>query len=224
MTRTSTRTSRTTRPMLAVATLSAALLVAFGARRLEAAHDATPAAPPATPTAAAKTNGAPANDLVSRGAFLVNMGSCTDCHTPLKMGPHGPEHDQTRFLSGHPEALVMPPPPKLPPGPWMMVASGTSTAWSGPWGVSFTANLTPDKETGLGKWTAQTFIDAMRSGRHMGRGRPILPPMPVPTLAAQSDDDLRAIFAYLQTLPPVKNHVPQPVPPAAAPPTTAARP
>ena len=57
-------------------------------------------------------------------------------------------------------------------------AAATNTAWSGPWGVSFTANLTPDPETGLGRWTLRNFMDTIRSGRHMGRGRPILPPMP----------------------------------------------
>ena len=65
----------------------------------------------------------------------------------------------------------MPPAPALPEGPWQVVASGTNTAWAGPWGVSFTANLTPDAETGLGKWTERDFIATIRTGRHMGRGR-----------------------------------------------------
>jgi mono/diheme cytochrome c family protein len=108
---------------------------------------------------------------VQRGEYLVKGTGCEDCHTPMKMGPSGPELDNARMLSGHPEALVMPPVPKLPDGPWLMVISATMTAWAGPWGVSFTANLTPDRETGLGTWTSQTFIDAIRSGRHMGRGR-----------------------------------------------------
>ena len=71
----------------------------------------------------------------------------------------------------------MPPPPKLS-GPWAWSGAATNTAFAGPWGVSFTANLTPDDETGLGKWTAETFIAALRTGRHEGKGRPILPPMP----------------------------------------------
>src|SRR5262245_27384710 len=97
---------------------------------------------------------------VTRGKYLVTAGKRHARHTPLKLGPRGPERDMTLMLSGHPEALAMPAAPKLPAGPWMLVGSATMTAWSGPWGVSFSANLTPDKETGLGTWTARTFIDA----------------------------------------------------------------
>ena len=80
-------------------------------------------------------------------------------------------------------------------------------------GTSFSANLTPDPETGIGKWTAKTFIDTVRNGRYDAVGRPLLPPMPFPYIAAATDDDLKAIFAYLQSIPPVKNRVPQPVDP-----------
>jgi hypothetical protein len=83
----------------------------------------------------------------------------------------------------------------------------------GPWGTSFTANLTPDPETGLGPWTADEFAATMKTGRHMGRGREILPPMPIPALKNFTDEDLRAIFAYLRTLPAVRNRVPDPMPP-----------
>ena len=92
---------------------------------------------------------------VERGRYLVTVMLCHDCHTPFKMGPKGPEPDMTRMLSGHPSDLVMPPPPKLPEGPWNWMGAATNTAFAGPWGVSFTANLTPDPETGLGKWTEQ---------------------------------------------------------------------
>jgi len=134
----------------------------------------------------------------------------------MKMGPSGPEPDQARLLSGHPEALVMPTAPKLAAGPWLGTFAATMTAWAGPWGVSFTMNLTPDPETGLGKWTAQTFIDAMRSGRVMGRGRQILPPMPYLALRSLTDDDLKAIFAYLQSIPRLSNRVPDPIAPQDA--------
>jgi len=151
-----------------------------------------------------------------RGEYLVITGGCGDCHTPLKIGANGPEPDASRLLSGHPEALVMPPAPKLPAGPWLVVVSATNTAWAGPWGVSFTANLTSDAETGIGRWTAKQFADTMRSGRHLGVGRPVLPPMPIPAYRNFNDADLAAIFAYLQTVPAVRNRVPQPVPPAEA--------
>ena len=153
---------------------------------------------------------------VKRGEYLVVTGACADCHTPLKLGANGPEPDASRMLSGHPEALVMPPAPKLAAGPWAVVVSATNTAWAGPWGVSFTANLTPDPETGLGRWTAKQFADTMRSGRHLGVGRPVLPPMPIPAYRNFSDADLAAIFAYLQSVPPVKNRVPQPLAAAQA--------
>jgi hypothetical protein len=91
--------------------------------------------------------------------------------------------------------------------------SATNTAWGGPWGVSFTANLRPDPDTGLGNWTEDMFIATMRTGRHEGKGRPILPPMPYWMIGELSDPDIKALFAYLQSLPPVKNRVPQPIDP-----------
>jgi hypothetical protein len=83
--------------------------------------------------------------------------------------------------------------------------------------VSFTANLTPDAETGLGRWTVRNFKDTIRTGRHMGRGRPILPPMPIPMYKHMTDEDLEAVFSYLRTIPAIRNHVPEPLPPQAAP-------
>lgn len=173
----------------------------------------------AVPAAAAPdpAAGPPAASPAERGKWLVTIGGCHDCHTPWKMGPNGPENDMTRMLSGHPQDLVMPPVPALPPGPWGVVASLTNTAWAGPWGVSFTANLSPDKETGTGAWTDADFIATIRSGRHLGRGRQILPPMPWFNYATLSDDDLKAIYAYLRTIPPISNKVPEPLPPPAPP-------
>jgi mono/diheme cytochrome c family protein len=169
------------------------------------------AAPKTTAKAVAR-----ADAKVARGRHLVNTSGCHDCHTPWKVGPQGPAPDMDRMLSGHPRDLVMPPAPKLPPGPWLVTVAATNTAWAGPWGTSFTANLTPDKETGLGQWTARTFIDTIRTGRHMGRGRALLPPMPVTVYAQMPDEDLEAIFAYLQTLPAIPNRVPEPIPPPPA--------
>ena len=150
---------------------------------------------------------------VEHGAYMVRAMGCNDCHTPWKMGPKGPEPDMSRALTGHPENLEMPPAPQLPEGPWVAVIGASQTAWSGPWGVSFTANLTPDKETGLGDWTEDMFIKTMRTGLHQGKGRPILPPMPWTMIGKLTDNDLKDVFAYLQSLPPVKNRVPAPVDP-----------
>jgi mono/diheme cytochrome c family protein len=164
---------------------------------------------------AADSNAAGQGDKVARGKYLVTIAGCNDCHTPWKVGPTGPAPDMTRMLSGHPESMTMPPAPQLPQGPWLVTAAATNTAWSGPWGVSFTANLTPDPETGLGKWTLRNFVDTIRSGRHMGRGRQILPPMPIPMYKHMTDEDLEAVYTYLRTIPAITNRVPEPLPPAA---------
>ena len=190
-----TRTRRT----LGMLALS---IVVIAPHVVEAAENNTASAPSAT-------------EKLARGKYLVTVAGCNDCHTPWKMGANGPEPDMSRMLSGHPEALVMPPAPQLPAGPWLVTAAATNTAWAGPWGVSFTANLTPDKETGLGKWTLRNFVDTIRTGRHMGRGRPILPPMPIPMHKNFTDADLEAIYGYLQSIPEVNNRVPEPLPPAA---------
>jgi len=147
---------------------------------------------------------------VARGRYLVKFGGCNDCHTPLKMGPKGPEPDMSRELSGHPHDLVVTQPPKLN-GPWMASASGTMTAWAGPWGISYARNLTPDEVSGLGIWNEGMFVKTMRTGRHMGVSRPLLPPMPWQSLNSLNDDDLKAIFAYLQSIKPIRNEVPDPV-------------
>ncbi|MBX3464820.1 MAG: c-type cytochrome [Planctomycetes bacterium] len=149
---------------------------------------------------------------VERGRYLVHTSGCHDCHTPWHLGPNGPEPDLKRALSGHPAGFELAPPPAANPG-WPVHATATNTAWSGPWGVSFTANLTPDRETGLGSWTVDEFVAAIRTGRHQGRGRQILPPMPAPVYAQMTDADLQAIFAYLQSIPPIANKVPEPLPP-----------
>jgi hypothetical protein len=153
---------------------------------------------------------------VARGKYIVNTAGCHDCHTPWKVGPNGPEPDMTLALSGHPESMKLPPPPKLGNGPWVWAASGTNTAFAGPWGVSYTANLTPDRMTGLGIWTEDIFVKTIRSGKHWGVSRPILPPMPWSVYRNMTDEDLKSVFAYLRTIKPIKNQVPEPVPPSPA--------
>ncbi|HEX7708579.1 MAG TPA: c-type cytochrome [Thermoanaerobaculia bacterium] len=155
---------------------------------------------------------------VERGEYIVMTSGCHDCHTPWKMGAEGPEPDMSLALSGHPEALVMPPAPDLGGGEWVWAGSGTNTAFAGPWGVSFTANLTPEPLTGIGIWTEDIFINTIRSGRHWGVSRPILPPMPWQVYRNMTDEDLKSLFAYLQTLKPIQNQVPEPLPPAGQPP------
>ena len=145
---------------------------------------------------------------VKRGEYLVKIMGCNDCHTPWQMGKEGPEPDMSRMLSGHPEQIGALPPAQIS-APYLWGAMPTNTAFSGPWGVSYTANLTPDQNTGLGIWTEEMFIKAIRTGRHMGASRPINPPMPWPAYRNASDEDLQSVYAYLRTIKPIVNHVPE---------------
>jgi hypothetical protein len=60
----------------------------------------------------------------------------------------------------------------------------------------------------MGVWTEERFLKTIRTGKHWGEGRPIQPPMPWPTLGHLTDEDLKAVYAYLRTIPPIKNEVP----------------
>lgn len=174
----------------------------------------------ADPTTASATSAASAQtqDELDRGRYLANIMGCHDCHTPKKFGPAGPEFDMSRELSGHPEGSTPAPiaAGALDPMGWAAACNGHMTAWVGPWGTTFAINLTPDPDTGIGSWSEAMFVKALRTGKHMGEGRPILPPMPVATFAHASDADLSALFAYLRSVRPVKNIVPDPLPPAGA--------
>ncbi|MCC7438038.1 MAG: c-type cytochrome [Armatimonadetes bacterium] len=151
---------------------------------------------------------------VERGKYLVTVGACNDCHTPMKMGPKGPERDMARMLAGHPEEVVLPAPPKVD-GPWGMAFTAmTGTAYAGPWGITYAMNLTPDTATGLGNWSEQIFMLAIKEGKHFGGSRPIMPPMPWEMYKNMTDEDLKSIFAYLKSIPAVKNKVPEYMPPA----------
>ena len=169
-----------------------------------------------TPMAFAQAGDAAKSEL-ARGKYLVGFGGCSDCHTPKSMTANGPVPDNTRLLSGHPASSPIPPIPAgvLGPAPtqWAAMTNSDLTAWAGPWGVSFAANLTPDEATGLGNWTADQFIKTMRTGKHLGVGRSVLPPMPFYDVAVLTDRDMKAMFAYLKSLKPLANAVPQPISP-----------
>jgi mono/diheme cytochrome c family protein len=150
-------------------------------------------------------------EQVQRGLYLVTIGGCNDCHSPKMMTDMGPEPDTARLLSGHPQDEPLPP---IPAGDgWIKMNMGL-TAFVGPWGASFSANLTPD-ETGTGNWTYEQFETAIRNGKSKGleANRGLLPPMPWQMIRNLTDEDLRAVFAYLRTLKPIHNIVPQPISP-----------
>jgi len=153
---------------------------------------------------------------IARGQYLVTIGGCNDCHTPWIMQPNGkPGPDMSRSLSGHPQQFPIAEPNQFKSDRWGYAGAATNTAFSGPWGVSFAANLTPDVETGTGIWTFDIFKNTIRNGRHWGVARPLLPPMPWFNYREMTDDDLAAVFAYTRTLTPIRNQVQQPLPPAA---------
>jgi len=164
-----------------------------------------PATEPAAPTA---------EQMIERGHYLVTVAGCNDCHTPKVFSGGGMGLDESRILSGHPADVEIPEFSfdDIGPGKWLLFSEHL-TAAVGPWGVSFSANLTPDEETGLGDWTESEFIDTLRTGTHRGIGRPLLPPMPWFNLVMATDEDLQAIFAYLQSIPAVNNQVPNAIEP-----------
>ena len=155
-------------------------------------------------------------EAVARGRYLVTIGGCNDCHTPFKMGENGPEPDMDRMLSGHPEEVVITSAPALESGPFNWAGAATNTAFAGPWGVSFARNLTPDENTGIGAWDETIFMNTIRNGRHWGVARPILPPMPWFNYRQMTDEDLKAVFTYLRSIPPIHNRIPEPLPPPEA--------
>jgi len=152
--------------------------------------------------------------LLARGEYLVNLGGCNDCHTPKKMSPGGPVPDETRLLAGHPSDEKLPelPPNIFGPDKWGAITNTGFTGWVGPWGTSYASNLSPDRETGTGVWQEELFIKIIRTGKFMGSGRDILPPMPWDEYAKLTYADLKAIFAYLKSINPIKNQVPASVP------------
>ena len=147
--------------------------------------------------------------LIARGKYLTTIGGCNDCHSPKVMTPHGIEPDTTRLFSGHPQNEVLGPP--IVTDDWLVMNNGF-TAFVGPWGISYAANLSPD-DTGIGNWKFEQFKTALRKGKYKGieSNRDLLPPMPWQMYRHMTDEDLLAVFTYLKSIPPQNNLVPQPV-------------
>lgn len=147
---------------------------------------------------------------VKWGEHLVTISGCNDCHTPKKMGPNGPEDDMSLMLSGHPA--------KMPPAEFDkkeaakkgLIVTQTFTSWTGPWGITFAANITSDS-TGIGSWTEAQFLKALKEKKWMGldNTRPLMPPMSLMPVDKMSDDELKAIFSYLKATTPIHNIQPE---------------
>lgn len=152
-------------------------------------------------------------DQISKGEYLVTVSGCNDCHSPKVMTAMGPVFDTLRLLSGHPADEQLPPFDKEILKSYVLF-NMNNTAAVGPWGTSFAANLTSD-QTGIGTWTEDQFIRAMKHGKWKGleNSRNLLPPMPWQGYSQMPDEDLKAIFAYLKSTKPVNNSVPMAIPP-----------
>lgn len=148
------------------------------------------------------------------GNHLVVICGCNDCHTPKLMSPQGPVEDTSLLLSGHPAQGAVPVlmPEQVGKG---MAATYDLTAWHGPWGTSYAANLTPDS-TGLGSWSEEQFMTCLKQGLFKGLpgSRPIMPPMPIADFKHMTDNEMKAVFAYLKTIKPIHNVVPDYQPPS----------
>jgi hypothetical protein len=151
------------------------------------------------------------DSMIKHGEYLVTIMGCDDCHTPKKFGPHGPEPDMEKRLSGHPAQMPLAKINQAELKSWVLFNQNL-TAFVGPWGVSYAANLTSD-ESGIGSWSEKQFIKALREGKLKGMDntRPLLPPMPWPNFAKASDHDLKSIYAYLKSTKPIDNVVPAPI-------------
>jgi cytochrome c553 len=150
-----------------------------------------------------------AEDPVKRGEYLVAIMGCDDCHSPKKMGSQGPEIITERRLSGFPGDF------KLPPVDSNMIKNGWLPIWNelttiiGPWGQTYAGNITSDS-TGIGTWTEAQFKKAITEGKYKGldNTRPLMPHMPWQNYRSLHEEDIKAIFAFLKSTPPVKNVVP----------------
>lgn len=151
-------------------------------------------------------------EKIEHGKYLATTMGCHDCHTPKKMGPQGPEPDMENMLSGHPAQVPLPPMPKDATG-WVLTHP-MLTAFAGPWGVSYAANLTSDS-TGIGTWTYNQFKTAVTKGKWKGieSARPLLPPMPWQNYINAKEEDMQDLFEFLKSTKPIKNIVPAPMPP-----------
>ena len=130
----------------------------------------------------------------------------------------GPVDDTSLMLSGHPANMPPPDVDRRAMESKGYAVTQTLTSWVGPWGISYAANLTSDS-SGIGDWDEARFILCLREGKWEGLAgsRPLLPPMPWASIRLMTDDELKAVFAYLKATKPIKNMVPVAAAPVTAP-------
>ena len=124
------------------------------------------------------------SDKIAYGRYLTNLASCSDCHTQFDKGVY----DMDMYLAGGHEFVM-------------------------PSGIVRPANLTPDDETGLGKWTEETFVMRFKMYQDSSYVNPkinegdFMTMMPWLMYSTMKEEDLKAIYAYLQSLDPISNRV-----------------
>jgi hypothetical protein len=152
---------------------------------------------------------------VKWGQHLVTVSGCQDCHSPKKMTAMGPEIDSSVMLAGYMGGVPDKEVNRKDLQSKGLAVTRDLTSWIGPWGISYAANLTSDS-TGIGNWKEEQFMMALREGKYKGlsNSRPLLPPMPWQMYRNFTDDEIKAIFAFLKTTKPIRNIVPGPTPPA----------
>jgi len=141
------------------------------------------------PTKASLSTIPAASDGLKYGAYMLNASACFDCHTNIE---NGKPIEGMEFAGGREFKL--------------------------PQGSVFTANITPDNETGIGKWTKQQFVDRFKAFADSGHTPKILDEnefqtiMPWTMYSGMKVQDLEAIYSYLRTIKPIKNPVTKFVP------------
>jgi hypothetical protein len=160
-------------------------------------------------TASSENSVTSKEELIKRGSYLVSSIGCGDCHSPKINGPQGLVVIDSLKFSGFPGDRKLPQyDKKIVEQGWGLI-NFDFTANVGDWGVSFGANITSDP-SGIGNWPVENFIRAMKQGNYKGiqGARSLLPPMPWQDFSNLTDDDVRAIHAFLITTRPVRNIVP----------------
>jgi hypothetical protein len=153
-------------------------------------------------------------DMVERGKLITEIYGCVDCHTPKIKEGEFLVNDPDRLFSGHPADNTLPqfPPEIIGTDKWRGLFTDSMTAWGGPWGISYSANLTPDMETGIGKLSEKDFLNVLNLGIHSDMNRKLMQPMPWKEISQLDEKNLKAVYHYLKSVKPVKNKVPESVP------------
>lgn len=159
-------------------------------------------------------NEADKSEIIEKGRIITEIFGCVDCHSPKIQEGEFLVNDPEKLFSGHPADNKLPQfsPDIIGPGKWRGLFTDSMTAWGGPWGISYAANLTPDKKTGIGRLSEDNFVSILNIGIHSNMNRKLMEPMPWKEISELRDDDLKAVFQYLKTVKPVRNNVPESVP------------